>query len=37
METPPNDHAQARRAVRILYSCMAVGILLPFVLFWIFR
>lgn len=37
METPPDERADARRTVRILYLCMAVGILLPFVLFWILR
>jgi len=37
METAPDDQAQARRTVRILYLCMAVGIVLPFVLFWFLR
>jgi hypothetical protein len=35
MEPTPNDEAQARRAVRILYVCMAVGIVLPILLFWL--
>jgi hypothetical protein len=37
MEPAPNDEAKARRAVRILYFCMAVGITLPFVLLWLLR
>lgn len=37
METPPDERADARRTVRILYLCMAVGIVLPFVLYWVLR
>ncbi len=37
METPPDERADARRTVRILYACMAVGIILPFLLFLFFR
>jgi len=37
MQPAPDDQAQARRAVRLLYFCMAAGIVLPFVLLWLFR
>jgi len=37
MPASPNDDPKARRAVRALRVCMAVGIVLPFLLFWLFR
>jgi hypothetical protein len=37
MEHAPHDEAKARRTVRILYFCMAVGVTLPFVLLWLLR
>jgi hypothetical protein len=37
METTPSDQAKARRAIRLIYLAMAVGILLPMVLFWLLR
>lgn len=37
MENAPNDEAKARRTVRVLYFCMAVGIALPFLLLWLLR
>ena len=37
MPASPNDDLKARRAVRTLRICMAVGIVLPILLFWLFR
>ncbi len=35
MEESAKDAGIARRALRILYVCMAVGVVLPFVLYWL--
>lgn len=37
MKSPPSDDAKAKRAVLVLQLLMAVGILLPLVLFFILR
>ena len=37
MEPTSSDQAKARRAIRVLYLAMAVGILLPMVIFWLRR
>ncbi len=37
MDPAPSDEAKARRAIRLLYLAMAVGIILPFLLFWLRR
>jgi len=37
MEDPADEKRKAARALWIIYGCMALGIALPFLLYFVFR
>jgi hypothetical protein len=37
MDQDANEKAKSRRAILVLYACMAAGVIAPFVVYYILR